>query len=622
MTQLRIPAVYMRGGTSKGVFFRAADLPEDPAERDRVLLRVTGSPDPYGKQIDGMGAATSSTSKVVIVAKSARPDCDVDYTFGQVAIDRPVIDWSGNCGNLTSAVGPFAISEGLVAAPADGTARVRIWQANIGKRIVAHVPMKGGEVVEEGDFELDGVTFPSAEIRLEFMDPGGGEEGGEGGAMFPTGRVVDTLEVPGIGRVEATLISAGNPTVFVEAQALGLQGTELQDAVNGDAAILARCEAVRAHGAVAMGLAKSAAEATKSRPVTPRLAFVSAPQSYRASSGQAVDAAFIALTARIVSMGKLHHAMTGTGAVALAAAGAIPGTIVQRMLRPGTDPALVRFGHPSGTLAVGAQAEQRGGEWVVTRVAMSRSARRLMEGWVRVPPPEIAPTGVLRVGINLGNPVIAQKGEEGGDPKGVGAALGHEIARRLGLPVKFLTYDTAGKMADAVKEGAWDVAFLAVDPARATDIDFTAPYVHIEGTYLVRADSPFRGVADLDREGGRIAVGHKTAYDLYLTREIKRATLERGPSSGAAIDLFIAQGLDAAAGVRQPLEKYAASHHGLRVLAESFMTIRQASGVPKGRPAAAAWLAAFIEDAKRSGLVERALKESGQGDVTIAPAAP
>ena len=621
MTQLRIPAVYMRGGTSKGVFFRASDLPEDPAERDRVLLRVTGSPDPYGKQIDGMGAATSSTSKVVIVAKSARPDCDVDYTFGQVAIDRPVIDWSGNCGNLTGAVGPFAISEGLVDAPREGTAVVRIWQANVGKRIVAHVPMKGGEVVEEGDFELDGVTFPSAEIRLEYLDLGGGD-GGEGGAMFPTGRVVDTLEVPGLGKVDATLIDAGNPTVFVEAAALGLEGTELQEAVNGDAAILARCEAVRAQGAVAMGLAESAEQATRSRPATPKIAFVSPPRSYRASSGRAVDAADIALTARIVSMGKLHHAMTGTGAVAIAAAGAIPGTIVRRVLRPGTDPALVRFGHASGTLAVGAEAAKRGGEWRVTRAVMSRSARRLMEGWVRVPPPEIAPTGVLRVGINLGNPVIAQKGEEGGDPKGVGAALGREVARRLGLPVKFLTYDTAGKMADAVKEGAWDVAFLAVDPARATDIDFTAPYVHIEGTYLVRADSPFRGVADLDREGGRIAVGDKTAYDLYLTREIRHATLERGPSSGAAIDLFIARGLDAAAGVRQPLEKYAASHHGLRVLAESFMTIRQASGVPKGRPAAAAWLAAFIEDAKRSGFVARALEESGQGDVTIAPAAP
>jgi hypothetical protein len=622
MTQLRIPAVYMRGGTSKGVFFHGRDLPADPAERERVLLRVTGSPDPYGKQIDGMGAATSSTSKVVIITPSSRPDCDVDYLFGQVAIDRAAIDWSGNCGNLTTAVGPFAVSEGLVEAPRDGTAVVRIWQANIGARIVAHVPVQDGQVVEEGDFELDGVTFPAAEIRLEFLDPGGGDDGGEGGAMFPTGRVVDTLEVPGVGPVQATLINAGNPHIFVEAAALGLKGAEMQDEVNGDAKLLARCEAVRAQGAVAMGLAASAEEATKSRPATPKIAFVSPPQSYTAASGKAVAAGGIALTARIVSMGKLHHAMTGTGAVAIAAAAAVPGTVVQRVLRPGTDPALVRFGHASGTLAVGAEARQEGRAWKVARVVLSRSARRLMEGWVRVPSPEIAPSGVLRVGINLGNPVIAQKDEAGGEPRGVGAALGRELARRLGLPVAFVTYDTAGKMADAVKAGAWDVAFLAVDPARATDIEFTAPYVHIEGTYLVRADSPHRKVADLDREGFRLAVGNKTAYDLHLTREIRHAALERADGSAAAIERFLAEGMDAAAGVRQPLEKYAAEHPGLRVLGESFMVIRQASGVPKGRPQAARYLAAFIEEAKRAGFVAKALKDSGQGDVTIAPAAP
>jgi hypothetical protein len=386
MTQLRIPAVYMRGGTSKGVFFRKDDLPADPAERDRVLLRVIGSPDPYGKQIDGMGAATSSTSKIVIVSASSRPGCDVDYLFGQVAIDRPFIDWSGNCGNLTAAVGPFAISERLAAGPKEGTATVRIWQATVGKLIVAHVPVRNGEVVEEGDFELDGVTFPSAEIPIEFMDPGGGEGEGEAGALFPTGHVSDWIDVPGVGRIEATLITAGNPTVFVAAGSLGLGGAELQEAVNGDAALLGRCEAVRAHAAVAMGLAATAEEATRNRPATPKLAFVSAPQDYVSSSGKAVKAADIALTARIVSMGKLHHAMTGTGAVALAAAGAIPGTIVQRALRPGTDPSRVRFGHTSGTLAVGAEAARRDGAWIVTKAVMSRSARRLMEGWVRVPP--------------------------------------------------------------------------------------------------------------------------------------------------------------------------------------------------------------------------------------------
>jgi probable AcnD-accessory protein PrpF len=385
MTQLRIRAVYMRGGTSKGVFFRAEDLPADPARRDRLLLRVIGSPDPYGKQIDGMGGASSSTSKVVIVSKSSRPGFDVDYLFGQVAIDRPLIDWSGNCGNLTSAVGPFAICEGLVAAPREGFAEVRIWQANIGKRIVARVPMKDGEVVEEGDFELDGVAFPAAEIAIAFVDPGGGEEEEGGGAMFPTGRLVDALEVPGVGMVEATLINAGNPTVFVEAAALGLAGTELQEAVNGDAALLARCESVRAHGAVAMGLAASTGEASSRRQHTPKIAFVSPPQAYVASDGKAVRAEDIAITARIVSMGKLHHAMTGTGAVAIAVAAAIPGTIVHRCVRPGTDPARLRFGHPSGTLAVGAEALLRDGQWVVTRAVMSRSSRRLMEGWVRVP---------------------------------------------------------------------------------------------------------------------------------------------------------------------------------------------------------------------------------------------
>ncbi|HQY45969.1 MAG TPA: 2-methylaconitate cis-trans isomerase PrpF [Usitatibacteraceae bacterium] len=620
MTQRRIPAVYLRGGTSKGVFFHGRDLPADPAERERVLLRVAGSPDPYGKQIDGMGAATSSTSKVVVITPSARPDCDVDYLFGQVAIDRAAIDWSGNCGNLTSAVGPFAVSEGLVAAPRDGTAIVRIWQANIGKRIVAHVPVKGGEVVEEGDFALDGVTFPSAEIRLEFLDPGGGDEGSDGGALFPTGRVVDTLEVPGVGPIEATLVTAGNPTVFVEAKALGLAGTELQGDVNGDKALLARLESVRAQAAVAMGLAASAAQATRDRPATPKLAFVSPPQSYTASDGKRVEAEGLSITARILSMGVLHHAMTGTGAVAIAVAAAIPGTIVHRVLRPGSDPARIVFGHPSGTLAVGAEAVQEGGQWKVAKAVLSRSARRLMEGWVRVPSPEIAPAGVLRVGVNFGNPVIAQRAADG-TPQGVGPALARELARRLGLPVEFVAFDTAGKMADAAKAGAWDVAFLAADPARATDIDFTAPYVLIEGTYLVRADSPYRGVADLDQAGRRIAVGLKTAYDLFLTREIRHAALERVDGSPAAIERFVTQGLDAAAGVRQPLAAYAAAHHGLRVLEESFMVIRQAAAVPKGRPGAAAVLAAFIEEAKASGFVRRSLEASGQGEVTIAPPA-
>ncbi|MGU7773015.1 2-methylaconitate cis-trans isomerase PrpF [Burkholderia sp. MR1-5-21] len=385
MAQYSIPAVHMRGGTSKGVFFCADCLPADHAQRDRILLRVIGSPDPYGKQIDGMGGATSSTSKVVVVSRSTRPDCDVDYLFGAASIDRPVIDWSGNCGNLTSAVGPFAIAQGLVDAPDNGVATVRIWQANINARIIAHVPMKDGEVVEDGDFELDGVAFPAAEIRLEFLDPGGAEVDDEAaGGMFPTGNSVDSIDVPAYGTFEVTMINAGNPAIFIRAEALGLRGNEMQEDVNDDAALLEKCEAIRAHAAVQMGLAATPEEVTSRRPHTPKLAFVSAPSEYVASSGKRVDPHSVDINARVLSMGRLHHAMTGTGAVALAVAGAIPGTIVHRLVGGRTIEQL-RFGHPSGTMAVGAQAEQRDGTWVVTRAIMSRSARRLMEGSVLVP---------------------------------------------------------------------------------------------------------------------------------------------------------------------------------------------------------------------------------------------
>jgi 2-methylaconitate isomerase len=395
MIQRKIPAVFMRGGTSKGVFFRASDLPTDPGQRDRILLRVIGSPDPYEKQIDGMGSATSSTSKVVLIGPSSRDDCDVDYLFGQVSIDKPVIDWSGNCGNLTSAVGPYAIAQGLLKAARDGTAVVRIWQANIQKKIISHVPMKDGEVVEDGDFKLDGVTFPAAEIRLEFLDPGGDSEeastsgastpdASASGGMFPTGNVVDHFDIPGFGKVTATLINAGNPTIFVDAESIGLRGDEMQAAVNGDAALLARCEALRAEAAVRMGLAASLAEATERRPHTPKLAFVAPPRPYVASSGRRVESSMIDLTARILSMGKLHHAMTGTGAVAIAVAAVIPGTVVNRLtaIRGSGE---IRFGHPSGVTTVGAEAELRDGEWGVARVMISRSARHLMEGHVLVP---------------------------------------------------------------------------------------------------------------------------------------------------------------------------------------------------------------------------------------------
>jgi len=389
VAQIKIPATYMRGGTSKGVFFNLNDLPEAAqlpgAVRDALLLRVIGSPDPYEKQIDGMGGATSSTSKTVILSKSIKADHDVDYLFGQVSIDKPFIDWSGNCGNLSAAVGSFAISAGLVDAgriPRNGVAVVRIWQVNIGKTIIAHVPITEGAVQETGDFELDGVTFPAAEVQLEFMDPAAEEEGA-GGSMFPTGNLVDDLEVPGVGTFKATMINAGIPTIFVNAADIGYTGTELQGDINGDPKALAMFETIRAYGAVRMGLIRHIDEAA-TRQHTPKVAFVEAPASYTASSGKPVAAADLDLLVRALSMGKLHHAMMGTAAVAIGTAAAIPGTLVNLAAGGGARSA-VRFGHPSGALRVGAEATEVNGEWTVVKAIMSRSARVLMEGWVRVP---------------------------------------------------------------------------------------------------------------------------------------------------------------------------------------------------------------------------------------------
>jgi len=387
--QIRIPATYMRGGTSKGVFFNLEDLPAAAqvpgAARDALLMRVIGSPDPYGKHTDGMGGATSSTSKCVIISKSTTPDHDIDYLYGQVSIDTAFVDWSGNCGNLSAAVGPFAIANGLVnirRVPQDGIASVRIWQANIGKTIVAHVPMTNGEVQETGDFELDGVTFPAAEIQLEFLHPA--DEGEGGGAMFPTGNLVDELEVPGVGTFKATLINAGIPTIFLNAADLGYTGTELQGAINEDKQALAKFETIRAHGAVRMGLIAKIEDAA-TRQHTPKVAFIAPAQDYVSSSGKHIAASEIDLHVRALSMGKLHHAMMGTAAVAIGTAASIPGTLVN-LAAGGGEREAVRFGHPSGTLRVGAQARQVEGEWHVTKAIMSRSARVLMEGWVRVPP--------------------------------------------------------------------------------------------------------------------------------------------------------------------------------------------------------------------------------------------
>jgi len=391
--QVKIPGTYMRGGTSKGVFFRLEDLPEraqtpGPA-RDNLLLRVIGSPDPYGKQTDGMGGATSSTSKTVILCKSTQPDHDVDYLFGQVSIDKPFVDWSGNCGNLTAAVGAFAISSGYVdeeRIPDNGAVTeavtqivtVRIWQANIRKTIIAKVPVTNGEVQETGDFELDGVTFPAAEVQVEFMDPADGE-----GAMFPTGNLVDDLEVPGVGTLKATMINAGIPTIFINADAVGYNGTELQDAINGSPEALVMFETIRAYGAVKIGLIQNIKEAA-ARQHTPKVAFVAPPANYSSSSGKAITTNDIDLLVRALSMGKLHHAMMGTAAVAIATAAAIPGTLVN-LAAGGGDRTSVTFGHPSGTLQVGAEAKQVNGQWTAKKAIMSRSARVLMEGWVRIP---------------------------------------------------------------------------------------------------------------------------------------------------------------------------------------------------------------------------------------------
>lgn len=383
--QIKIPATYIRGGTSKGVFFKREDLPEAAqqpgAARDAVLLRVIGSPDPYGKQTDGMGGATSSTSKTVILDKSDKQDHDVDYLFGQVSIDKAFVDWSGNCGNLTAAVGSFAIYAGLVDAariPDNGIAVVRIWQKNIQKTIIAHVPITNGEVQETGDFELDGVTFPAAEVKIEFMDPADGE-----GSMFPTGNLVDDLEVPGVGTFKATMINAGIPTIFLNADEIGYSGTELQEAINGDDEALKKFETIRAHGAVRMGLINDISEA-EGRQHTPKVAFVAPPETYAASSGKTISADSIDLNVRALSMGKLHHAMMGTAAVAIGTASTIPGTLVN-LTAGGGEKDGVTFGHPSGTLRVGAEAGLENDQWVARKVVMSRSARILMEGNVRIP---------------------------------------------------------------------------------------------------------------------------------------------------------------------------------------------------------------------------------------------
>lgn len=383
--QIPVKATYMRGGTSKGTFFLLSNLPERcqtaGQARDNFLLRVVGSPDPYGKQIDGLGNGSSSTSKVVILSKSDQPEHDVNYLFGQVAIDKPMIDWSGNCGNLTAAVGSFAIQNGLIDTakiPQNGICEVRIWQQNIRKTIIAHVPITDGKVQETGDFELDGVTFPAAEVKIEFIDPVDAD-----GDMFPTGNVTDTLDVPDVGNFTVTMINAGIPTIFMNAKDLGLTGTELQNDINSNAEILEKLEKIRAYGAVKMGLITDIQEA-QTRQHTPKIAWVAPPADYIASSGKAVKAEEIHLLSRAMSMGQLHHAMMGTASVAIGTAATISGTL-PNLAAGGGNLTEIRFGHPSGTLLVGGQSEQVAGKWQAKKVSMSRSARRLMVGDVFVP---------------------------------------------------------------------------------------------------------------------------------------------------------------------------------------------------------------------------------------------
>lgn len=379
MKQKTIKATYMRGGTSKGLFFNGKDLPADKSAWDAIFLKANGSPDPYGKQVDGLGGATSSTSKAVVVTPSERPDCDVDYLFGAVSIENAVVDYSGNCGNLTSAVGPFAIHQGMIESiPSNGSIEVAIWQVNINKRIIAHVPIVDGEVQECGTFELDGVTFPSAEIILDFMDPADAD-----GGLFPTGNVVDTLDVPGVGEIQVTLINAGNPHVFIAADSLGLDECSNPNQINGDSSKLARLEAIRAHAAVKMGLSTTSEEATQFRPHTPKLAFFGDAKSYLCDSGKSLTSNDSDITARILSMGKMHHAMTGTGGVGIASAASIEGTIVNTIVkRNNADLSSLRIAHPSGIMSVGASSSFQNNEWNVEKVSMSRTARRLMDGVV------------------------------------------------------------------------------------------------------------------------------------------------------------------------------------------------------------------------------------------------
>lgn len=379
--QRKIPCTVMRGGTSRALFFKEADLPPDPIVRDRVIMAAFGSPDPYGRQINGLGGATSTTSKVAVISPREGEKNTVNYTFGQVSITSSLIDRKGNCGNISSAVGPFAIDEGMVEVEEPVTT-VRIYNTNTKKYIVARVPVKNGKAVVEGDYAIAGIPGTGARISLEFEHPGGSVTG----KLLPTGNPTDILNAGGFGEFTASIVDAANPVVFVRASDLGLQGIELPREVDGNLELLAKIESIRAAAAVRIGLADTPEEATRKSPAVPKIAFVSPPSYYTTLSGTNVMAADVDLVARIMSMGKLHAAYAITGAICTAGAAKIEGSVVWEMVRGEKRQAsLVHLGHPSGTLEVEVDMVKSGETWEYVKGTVFRTARRLMDGFVYVP---------------------------------------------------------------------------------------------------------------------------------------------------------------------------------------------------------------------------------------------
>jgi 2-methylaconitate isomerase len=370
----RLPAVFMRGGTSKALMFHQRDLPADRAHWDRLFLIAMGSPDPNGRQLNGMGGGVSSLSKVCVLGPSTRPDADLDYTFAQVLVNEARVDYSGNCGNMSSAVGPFAIEEGIVP-PREGEMCVRIHNTNTRKIINSTFRVKDGRAVIQGDLEIPGVAGTGSPVRLDFLEPGGAVTG----KLLPTGNPRDVLDIPGIGRVEASMVDAANPCVFLDAMGLGLKGTEMPDALDANRGLLDRIATIRCHASVRMGIAKTVEEA-RSRSM-PQIGFVSAPQDAVTLAGEALPAAAADLTVRIISNGQPHRALPLTGSLCTAVAAGIEGTLPNQYARPGARGTL-RLAMPSGVLTVGAEVIREAGAWRAVRGSFYRTQRRLFEGYV------------------------------------------------------------------------------------------------------------------------------------------------------------------------------------------------------------------------------------------------